>query len=79
MNGNVQNNERGARRLLALRLDRGLSCSAAAKEIGISVPTLSRLEKGGVPQAATAKAVADYYGTTPSAVWLSDDTAKAAA
>ena len=53
--------------LLVLKKRGNMGVRAAAKEIGISPTTLTRIEKGNVPDVSTL----DKIGT-----WLDEDTAK---
>lgn len=55
------------RRLIALRLDQGLSRRAAARRIGVSHDTLERLEEGR-GSVASLKRAADYFGVAVSEV-----------
>jgi len=43
-----------------------LGVRAAAKEIGISSATLSRIENGNVPDLATFAAICNWLGTDPN-------------
>ena len=58
------------------RLDKGLSLRAAAAEIGVSLDTLRRAERGARPQPgkrglgeAAALRIAEFYGYRPSELW----------
>lgn len=54
------------RRLLQLRVDRGLSRHAAARAMGISEHTLKSMELGHPARASSVKHAADYYGVPVS-------------
>lgn len=51
-------------RLRLIRYERGHKLTEVASAVGVTRQTLSRLERGESlrPNAATAKALADYYG-----------------
>lgn len=55
-------------RLRLLRFERGLKMEDVAEGTGLTRQTLRRLESGetGEPSAATAKALADFYGVSVS-------------
>jgi transcriptional regulator with XRE-family HTH domain len=56
--------------LKAERLNRGLSLSAAADEIGVPLNVLSRAEAGeGMPHPSNAKRIADFYGCQVTDIW----------
>lgn len=61
--------------LTALRLNRGLSLTQAASDIGIARRTLERAELGIGIHPASAKKVADYYGLTVMQIWPVKDAA----
>lgn len=66
--------------LRAERLNRGLSEVAAAAAIGIARGTLKNAEAGGpMPQAAKAKAIADFYGVRVTDIWPVTQPAEEAA
>lgn len=44
------------------RINRGLTVSALSEATGVARQTIRRLEDGDVPQAPTAKKLADYFG-----------------
>jgi transcriptional regulator with XRE-family HTH domain len=48
--------------LLAARLNAGLTQRALAKDCGVSLTTIQRLEAGGSASPSNAKRVADYFG-----------------
>lgn len=53
-----------------LRLNRGLTVPVAAKEMGLSVTTLSRAENTGIrPHPGNAKKIADFYGFQVTDLW----------
>lgn len=55
--------------LKLMRYERGLTQQDVATGAGVTQATLSRLERGhGCPGAATAKALADFYGVPVAAV-----------
>lgn len=47
---------------LAARLNAGLTQRELAKECGVSLTTIQRLEKGAAATPRNAKKVADYFG-----------------
>ena len=51
---------------LALRTRGSMGIRAAAKEIGISPTTLSRIERGHVPDLRTLDKVCDWIGVNPA-------------
>lgn len=53
-------------RLKLLRYERGADLGEVAEATGLTRQTLGRLERGDTthPSAATAKALADFYGMT---------------
>lgn len=56
--------------LRAERLNRGLSVSAAASQIGVSPTTLARAEDGAfTPRPANALKIAAFYGHRVTDVW----------
>jgi transcriptional regulator with XRE-family HTH domain len=64
--------------LRGARLNRGLSLRAAAKEIGVDMHALWRAEHGAVPNPASAKKIADFYGAQVTEIWpVSDETVAA--
>ena len=57
-------------RLKEARLDRGLSITAAARQIKVPAETLSRAERGeSVPRPSTAKRICDFFGFTVTEIW----------
>lgn len=48
--------------ITAERLNRGLTLSGAAAEIGVHRATLASVEAGGSVHPANAKLIADYFG-----------------
>ncbi len=65
--------------LAAERLNRGLSLTAAAKEIDVPLNVLSRAEAGdGRPHPANAFKIADFYGYKVTDIWPLDQKVKAA-
>lgn len=65
--------------LTALRINQGLSLRAAAKEIGVSGPTLGRAESGGtMPHPKSALKIATFYGYKVTDIWPVDTAAAAA-
>ncbi|MHB1950193.1 MAG: helix-turn-helix transcriptional regulator [Acidiferrobacteraceae bacterium] len=55
--------------IVAERVNRGLSQSDAAAEIGVSRGTLDRAERGLRIQTARAKRIADFYGVKVTDLW----------
>lgn len=56
--------------LQALRLNRGLSLTAAAGEIGVSPNTLADAESGETsPRPSSALKIASFYGYKVTDVW----------
>lgn len=51
---------------LVLRKRGNMGVRAAAKEIGISPTTLTRIEKGNVPDVGTLKKICDWLGEEPA-------------
>lgn len=61
------------------RLNAGLSHEELAKEIGVSHPTLRRVEQtGNRPIPKVAKKIADYYGVKVTDLWPVDERKAAA-
>jgi len=52
--------------LVSARKDKFLSMDLACKEIGISKPTLSRIEKGNTPDAKTMLLVCRWINKNPN-------------
>lgn len=48
----------------ALCIKKGVSPSAAAKEIGVNPSSMTGWSKGALPRMATARKIADYFGVT---------------
>lgn len=66
--------------LKVMRLDRGLTLQAAAKEMGIDRQVLSNAENGSTtPRADTAFKIADFYGYRVTQIWPVADPEKEAA
>jgi len=61
--------------LLEERLNRGLSPSAAAAEMGIARGSLNRAERGLEVAPRVAKAIADFYGYRVTEVWPLENAA----
>jgi transcriptional regulator with XRE-family HTH domain len=55
--------------LKAERFNRGLTIKDVVEKTGVSKTTLIRLEQGAIPQARTAKAIADLYGMAVTDIW----------
>lgn len=53
------------KRLVELRFNQGLSPAALGEKVGVSAPTIRRVESGEQPTAAVAKKLADHFGLTP--------------
>ena len=49
---------------LMLCMERGLSANAVAKELSIASGTVSEWKKGRMPQNATLKRVAEFFGVS---------------
>ena len=56
-------------RLIKMRLDRGLSVSQAAQQIGVAQRTLSRAESGEGIHPASMKLIADFYYVRVTDLW----------
>lgn len=61
------------------RLRRGLSAKALAAQIDVSEDVLLYAERGGRPQPANARRIADYFGIDVLAQWPLPDPAEKAA
>lgn len=61
----------GGALLRALRRNKGLNVDVAARRIGIGRATLDRAERDQttMPQAATAFAIAQFYGVEVTDIW----------
>ncbi len=66
---NNQSAQITALKLRMLRIDRGLSRDALAREADVSHPTIKRLEEGELPSERIALKIANYFGTTPLDMW----------
>lgn len=55
--------------LRAHRLDRGLTITAAAEQIGVTEDILLRAENGANPRPAAAKKIADFYDAKVTDIW----------
>lgn len=55
--------------LVAERLNRGMSPTEAAAEIGVSRGTLARAESGLQVQPSKAKLIADFYEVQVTDIW----------
>lgn len=55
--------------LAAERLNRGLSASAAAAQIGVTQRVLLGAEQGRQPRPKHAKLIADFYGVHVTDIW----------
>lgn len=63
-------------RLARLRYDAGLSREALARETGLAVKTIERIERGeSNPQPKTAKLIADRLGASPSELFPQEQAA----
>lgn len=59
--------------LKAERLNRGLTTTQVAGEVGCNRATIERAESGAtVPRPATAKAIAEFYGHRVTDIWPVD-------
>lgn len=64
--------------LRELRINRGLSVTDAAREIGISRRTLGEVERGPRrPHASTAFKIANFYGYKVTEIWPLEPQAEA--
>jgi transcriptional regulator with XRE-family HTH domain len=64
--------------LKAERLNRGLSIRAAAKEIGVTAPTLGRAESGeGGIHPVNALKIATFYGYRVTDIWPVEESVAA--
>jgi transcriptional regulator with XRE-family HTH domain len=57
------------------RLNRGLSLDALAARTGVPKSTLARVEGGGVPNARTAFAIAEFFGYKVTEIWPVEEAA----
>ena len=62
----------------AHRLNCGLPIRAMAAEAGVAPHVWRYMENGGIPQPASRKAVADYFGLKVTDIWPLDDDERAA-
>lgn len=62
-----------------LRTDRGLTQKALAVSAGVAVNTVARIEAGAIPNAHTAKRLADVLGVVPSELVVELRAAESAA
>ena len=62
----IINTEQLANDVSSLRKHKNQSMDAACKEIGISKPTFSRIEKGNTPDALTLLKVCNWLGVNPN-------------
>ena len=60
------NTEKLKKDLASMRDSKQQSMDAACKEIGISKPTYSRIEKGNTPDALTLLKVSKWLGVNPN-------------
>lgn len=56
-----------------LCIKKGVSPSAAAKEIGVNPSSMTGWSKGALPRMATARRIADYFGVTTDDLMNSDN------
>ena len=64
--------------LRSARLNRGLTLRAAAAAADVDMHALWRAEKGGTPNPATAKLIADFYDVTVTDLWPVAETERVA-
>lgn len=58
--------------LVQMRHDRGLSRRQAAEAIGVSIRVVTNAERGHRPHPHNRKAIAEFYGFTPSGLFPVD-------
>lgn len=65
--------------LARARVNKGHSIRGLAREVGVSEPTLRRLERGEVVRPESAKPVADFFKVQVTDLMPADPDSKAAA